>query len=358
MQMVPVFAEDASGGTARDSVRNPADSILTTPGQRQLIGIQYGVAEWGRARRTLRAAATVSADENRVARVQTHLEGTVEQVYVNAPGVTVKRGQTLLTIYNPKSQLAQQQYLQAMEVAGVNMLSPEYIAAHANNRSLPEESQTLAARMQLEQLGFSDAQIETIGRTHTAATRLPVVSPLAGVVLEYNVQPRQKVTAESLYVIADLTKVRVTADFQPTDQTAIEPGQRARFTVPWLPGRSFEGTVDTVLPTLDPTTRSLRVRMLFSNPELLLLPEMQGEVELQTGAGPRRLLVPSGAVVASSGGNVVFVDLGDGRFAPRAVEIAENFGDRIAVSKGLSAGERVVASGNFLLDSEFRMRAH
>jgi Cu(I)/Ag(I) efflux system membrane fusion protein len=352
MKLQPVYAGDADA-TSRDE---PAGVLRITPQQQQLIGIEYGSVEYGRVSRALHGVARVVVNETRVARVQTKLEGWVDQIQVNSVGTVVKRGQVLLTIYNPKSQLAQQEYLQAMDASGVDMNSPEYTAAHARNKIVNREGQLAGARLQLQLLGFSDSQIETVGKAHQAMVRLPVQSPINGTVVEYNLQPRQKVSPDTLYTIADLSTVWVIADFLASDAPSIQPGQAASLTVPYLPGRVFRGTVDTILPQLDPGTRSLKVRFQFDNPDQSLRIEMFGEVELRIAGIGRKLTVPQEAVLDSGRRQTVFIDLGDGYVESREVKTGDRFGDRVEILKGLQAGQRVVTSGNFLLDSESQLR--
>ena len=350
MTLQPVYAKDAEADA-------DAQAIRVTSQQQQLIGLQYGTVEYGPAARSVRGVARVVVNENKVVRVQTKLEGWVDQINVNSVGTVVKRGQVLLTIYNPKSLLAQQEYVTAMLSSGVDMNSPEYTAAHAVNKIVNGEGAMTAARVQLQMLGFTDMQIETIGKSHQTMVKLPVVAPTAGTVLEYNLQPRQKVTPETLYTIANLSNVWVIADFFEADATTIQPGQTAKLTVALLPGRVFSGTVETILPAIDPGTRSLKVRFAFDNPDELLRPEMFGEIELRVGGGRRRVTVPQEAVLDGGRTQQVFVDLGNGYVEPRQVKTGEHFGDRVEIVRGLKPGERIVTSGNFLLDSETQMRA-
>ena len=353
MKLQPVYADDPSIAEERRSDL-PAGTLRLSSQQQQLIGVEYGKVEYGPVARLVRGVARVIPNENRVVRVQTKLEGWVDQIHVNAVGTVVKKGQILLTIYNPKSLLAQQDFLNVMEASGVDMLTPEYIRARALNQPVKGEGVMTAARVQLQLLGFTDAQIEGIGKVHQPMVKLPVTAPTSGTVIEYNVRPRQKVTPDTLYTIANLSDIWVIADFYSVDETAISPGQAAMLSVPYLPGRSFTGTVDAVLPSVDPVTRSLKVRLLFDNSDELLRPEMCGEIELRIGMARRRLTVPREAVLDSGRRQVVFVDLGNGYVEPREVKTGETFGDRLEIARGLKPGERIVTSGAFLLDSETR----
>ena len=318
----------------------PASSIYISQDKQQLIGVRYGVAEYGSAVETLRAPAKVSLDENKVVRVATKLDGWVDTVEVNLVGTHVKYGQELLTIYNPQWQ---QQY-RALVKAKV------FSASGRDDAKLAE------AKLQLQSIGVDDDEIEMIASARQANWKLGVYSPIDGVVIERNVVAKQKVTPDTLYTIADLSTVWVTADFLESDSASIRVGQTAALSFASQPGRVFHGKVDSILPHLDPTTRTLKVRVQLVNPDHALKPEMYGMVELRIG-GSRRLLIPQEAVLNSGLKQVVFVDRGNGYLEQRAVKLGKQFGDRVEIVGGLKAGERVATSGNFLIDSEAQLRA-
>jgi RND family efflux transporter MFP subunit len=175
-------------------------------------------------------------------------------------------------------------------------------------------------------------------------------------VTERNAFPKQRVTPETmLYTVADLSTVWVIADVFEYEAANIRLNQPATLTLAYLPGRVFRGRVSYILPQVDPTTRTLKVRVEFANPGYALKPDMYGEVAFQTG-GARRLVVPQSAVLNSGDHQTVFVDRGNGYFEPRAVKIGEQRNGRIEILSGLKAGERIVVSGNFLMDSESRLK--
>lgn len=351
MALEPVYAEDVRADAVRAS-----GALRVSAGQQQLIGLEYGVAEYTPAVRTIRAAARVSVDENRLARVQSKLEGFIDHLNVRAVGERVTQGQLLLTIYNRRTySMAQMQFLQAaMDSTGMNAPAPD--PANPDQRRLADAEALRLARLQLEMLGFTDDQIQAVARAHQTLTSLPVFAPTAGVVIEYHAALNQKLTMDPLLVIADLSNVWVTADFLAADGAAVRAGQSATLTVPYLPGKAFRGTVDAVLPELDPDTHSLKVRLRFENPSLVLKPEMSGELELQTGSGAMKLTVPEQAVLDGGLKRRVYLDLGDGFVEPRDVQTGERFAGRVEILGGLQPGQRIVTSGNFLLDSESRMR--
>jgi RND family efflux transporter MFP subunit len=218
------------------------------------------------------------------------------------------------------------------------------------------ENLVAAARKRLELWDISDQQIDEISRTGQTLTNLTLYSPISGFVMERNAFPSQRVTPETvLYTVADLSTVWVVADVFEYEAVNIHLNQPATLTLAYLPGRAFHGRVSYILPQVDPVTRTLKVRIEVANPGYALKPDMYGEVEFQTG-GARRLVVPQSAVLNSGDHQTVFVDRGNGNFEPRAVKIGEQLDGRIEILSGLKAGERIVISGNFLMDSESRLK--
>jgi RND family efflux transporter MFP subunit len=174
--------------------------------------------------------------------------------------------------------------------------------------------------------------------------------------MERNAFAKQRIMPDTvLYNIADLSTVWVVADVFEYEASAVRVGQPAALTLAYLPGRIFRGHVSYILPAIDPATRTVKVRIEFPNPDFLLKPEMYGDVELQTG-GMRRLVVPQTAVLNSGDHQTVFVDRGAGYFEPRNVKIGAQNGGRTEILSGLKAGERIVISGNFLIDSESQLK--
>ncbi|MDP8979911.1 MAG: efflux RND transporter periplasmic adaptor subunit [Acidobacteriota bacterium] len=309
--------------------------------KQQLIGVKVEMAGLRPAFEVTRAPAKVGLDESKVYRIQTKLEGWFDEVYVSSAGTFVKKNQQLLTIYNPQSTPAQLEWVALMKA---KMLDQK-----------PDEGLIAQSRRKLELLGLSDEQIETIGKSRAPMYRMLIKSPIDGFVLERNAFPKQKVTPDTIYTIADLSKVWATADVFEYQAPPLVVGQNVILTVPYLPGRKFEGVVDTVLPVVDPASRTLKVRAVFANNDYALKPEMYGDMEFRSG-GAARLTVPQDAVLDSGLHKTVFIDRGEGYFEPREVKTGKQYGDRVEIASGLKKGERVVVSGNFLLDSESQLK--
>ncbi len=344
MKLVPVYAGEEKKPTM------PPGTVEITPEKQQLIGVEYGTAEYATATGSIRAAARVTLDETKIAKVQTKLEGWIDQVSVDFTGKLVQKGDPLLTIYSPEALATQQEYLLAAKAQRLIEDNPvrEMLGSTKNL--------VAAARKRLELWDISDPQIDEISRTGQTLKNLTLYSPISGFVMERNAFPSQRVTPDTvLYTVADLSTVWVIADVFEYEAANIHLNQPATLTLAYLPGRAFHGRVSYILPQLDPATRTLKVRIEFANPGYALKPEMYGNVEFQTG-GARRLVVPQSAVLNSGDHQTVFVDRGNGYFEPRAVKIGEQLDGRIEILSGLKAGERIVTSGNFLMDSESRLK--
>jgi Cu(I)/Ag(I) efflux system membrane fusion protein len=348
MKLEPVYEGEQPGAAPANL---PPGAVQVTPEKQQLIGVESGTAEYRDASRTIRAAARVALDETRIAKVQAKIEGWIDGVFVDFTGKYVRKGQPLLTIYSPEALATQQEYLLALKAQAVMKDNPvhEMMSSTANLLG--------AAQRRLELWDISDAQIETIRRTGEPLKNLTLYSPISGFVTERNAFPQQRITPDTvLYTVADLSTVWVMADIFEYEAANVRVGDPATLTLTYLPGKTFRGRVSYILPQVDPTTRTLKVRIQFDNPGYVLKPEMYGEVELRL-AGRRMLTVPQEAVLNSGTRQVVFLDRGNGYFEPREVRIGEQADGRIEILSGLAAGERIVTSGNFLIDSESQMQA-
>jgi RND family efflux transporter MFP subunit len=343
MTLVAVYA-----GEEKKTSTQPLGTVEIPPEKQQLMGVTYGTAEYESG--SIRAAARVTLDETRIAKVQTKLEGWIDQVSVDFTGKLVKKGDPLLTIYSPEALATQQEYLLATKAQHAMQDNPVHEMLGST------ENLVAAARKRLELWDISDAQIDEISRTGQALKNLTLYSPISGFVMERNAFPSQRVTPDTvLYTVADLSTVWVMADVFEYEAANIHLNQPATLTLTYLPGRTFHGRVSNILPQVDPATRTLKVRVEVANAGYALKPDMYGEIEFQTG-GARRLVVPQSAVLNSGDHQTVFVDRGNGYFEPRAVTIGEQLDGRIEILSGLKAGERIVTSGNFLMDSESRLK--
>jgi RND family efflux transporter MFP subunit len=230
------------------------------------------------------------------------------------------------------------------------------------NSALPsgfDQSESLlqATRRRLELWDLSEAQIDQVLRTGEPIKNVTVYSPMTGYITDRKAFPQLKVMpVTDLYTIVDLSRVWIMADVFEYEAPNIHMGETARVSLQALPGKSFDARIDYLQPEVDPMTRTLKVRLNMDNPGLMLKPDMYADVEFRVNI-PSRLTVPADAVLNAGERQTVFVDRGNGYFEPRQVKTGEREGGRIQILSGLRQGERIVTSGNFLIDSESQMKA-
>jgi len=342
-ELEPVYADDASA--------MPMGTIKVDSEKQQVIGVSYGQVESGAGARTFRAVGKVAFDETRTARVHARVEGWIDQVFVDFTGQVVTKGQRLLTLYSPEMLATQQEYLLALKSKDL-LKSSTFEDAVQQSGSL-----TAASRKRLELWDLSDAQIEELARTGKPVTNITLNAPISGYVITRNAFPKQKITPETeLYNIVDLSRVWIMADVFENEAPMVRIGQQVSVSLASGRGQAFRARVSYIQPQVDPMTRTLKVRLEADNPEMLLKPDMYADVEFRVEM-PGRITVPSTAVLNSGERQTVFVDRGNGYLEPRQVEIGERIGDRLEILKGLKPGERIVVSGNFLIDSESQLKA-
>lgn len=345
MALVKVAAAPNAGGTAPGDVPGLVP-VEITPERIQRIGVRTARVERGDVGGQLDLVGFVTADESRLRRVQLRVSGWVRSLNVSETGARVRAGDPLLTLYSPELLQSEEEYLvQRGGTGGAAMpgMHPDDDAA--------------AAAKRLRLLGVPDDEIARLEREGTAHTELTLRSPVSGTVLERGVVQGQYVSADTpLLTVADLSRVWVLADLYELDMTRVRAGDAARFTADALPGHAFEGRVEFVYPTVSSETRTLKLRVPLANPDGALRPGMYGRASV-TARGGGGLLVPAEAVVDAGEHTYVFLAHAGGRFEPRLVRTGAVAGERIQVLSGVAAGDTVVASASFLIDSESRLRA-
>lgn len=311
------------------------------------IGVSFVVVERGPLARVVRTVGQVVPAEPNVAEVTTKIDGFVEELIVNATGISVRRGQPLLTLYSPMLVAAQEELLAAKRLDAV---------AHTGDTDALVE----ASRRRLAYWDISADQIERLERTGEITKTLTIVSPYNGIVLEKMVLAGQSVMAGmKLYRIADLSTVWIEGAVFEQDLSLIHVGAAVRGAVAAYPGRSFTGRVGFVWPTVDEQSRTARVRVVFANPGRggALRPGMYATLLFDAAIGRDVLTVPAEAVVMTGERNLVFVVGQSGALEPREITLGQRADDRFQVLQGLVGGERIVASANFLVDAESRLGA-
>jgi Cu(I)/Ag(I) efflux system membrane fusion protein len=314
-------------------------AVRIDPARRQEIGIRTAPVETRDLSTTVRAAGLVAYDETRRAEVSLKFGGWVRTLRVDYTGRPVRAGEELFTVYSPELFSAQQEYLTAL----------------ASSPASPDLVQ--ASRQRLLLWDITPEQIDAIGRAGKPMEAVPVVAPVSGIVIEKNVvRGSSFMPGQMLYKIAPIHPVWVMASIYPFELSLLRTGMEATILTPFLPEKSRTGRVSWVSPYLAADTRTAEVRIEVPNARGDLRPDMYVDVQFEVRLG-KKVAVPENAVLYVGDRRVVFVDLGDGRLAPRDITPGQRAGDYFEVLSGLKAGEIVVTSGNFLVAAESRLKA-
>jgi Cu(I)/Ag(I) efflux system membrane fusion protein len=340
--MDPNYRRDEPGKSpmGMDLVAVYADEVDAQPGVVSIdpvvvanLGVRSAVAERGSLPRRIETVGYVDYNQDFVQHVHTRVDGWVEKLAVKASGEPVTAGQLLFELYSPALVNAQQEYLAALR---------------SGNDSL-----RAASGYRLSSLGMSDGDIARLEKERKVRQRVNVYSNSDGFVTHLGIREGMFVTpATEVMTVASLDTVWLLAEVFERQSAWVEVGQRATVELDYLPGRTWEGVVDYIYPELEQQTRTLRVRLRFDNAEGLLRPNMFASVVIEGTPVENVVHVPRQAVIRGERYNRVVIDIGDGRFRTRPVRLGLESGDRIAIRKGLSGGERVVTSAQFLIDSE------
>lgn len=339
---------DMRDPTVADTAAGRAPVHLSAE-QSRAVGLTFTVVQRGPLTRTVRSLGQVVPAEPNLAEITTKIDGFVEQLFVNATGTTVRRGQPLLTIYSPMLVAAQEELLAARRLAA---------AVDSTDAEAWHSGQTLveASRRRLSYWDISADQIERLERTGEVTKTLTLKSPLAGIVLEKMVVAGQGVMpGMKLYRMADLSTVWIEGAVFEQDLPLVRVGAPVSAEFAAYPGRKFDGRVSFVAPTVDESSRSGRVRVEFPNLHGELRPGMYATLLLDAIIDRDAVNVPAEAVVQTGERNLVFVVGQRGALEPREIVLGARAGDRFQIVRGLAEGERIVAGANFLVDAESRL---
>jgi Cu(I)/Ag(I) efflux system membrane fusion protein len=329
MDYIPVY-EDEDGEDG---------SVKLSRGKIQRTGVQSEPAARRAIKSTIKAPGTIQLDERRVSVVALRFEGFVESVADVTTGQHVHKGQLLMKVYSPALSSAAAEYLSAL---------------NAGTTGQPLKG----ARRRLENLGTPDAAIAELERTREISLSVPWLAPQDGEILERNaVNGMRAGPGDLLFRIADHRLVWIVIDVAERDLSQISVGSKVDVRPRALQGQSFAGTVSLIYPHLNPQTRTARIRVEMPNPDELLRPDMYVDVDIDTGAPEPVLAVPESSVLDSGTRQAVLIDKGDGRFEPRDVKLGHRGSGYVEVSDGLTEGEQVVTSANFLIDAESNLKA-
>jgi len=337
MSLTPVRAP------AQETARAEPATLALDPATVQAMDIRTAVVKREPLRRTIRTVGAIEYDQTAITDVRTKFNGRIDKIYASVLGQHVMQGDPLCEVYSEEFYGAQAQYLMATD---------------PNNGGHGDASLKMTAMMKLSFFDFSDDQIVQLDKTRQTQRTLRVDAPQDGFVIEKAVVLGQLVEpGTKIYQIADLGRVWVQAQAYEQDLAYIRLGQEAAVTLDYLPDREFKGRVTYIYPNVDEKARTVQVRMEFQNPGYLLKPGMFATIRVAAELEPSALLAPDMAILRSGEKATVFVALDGGRFEPRVVTLgpqAEN--DTYQILSGLKEGERIVTSGQFMLDSESQLR--
>lgn len=334
MDLTPVYSDGDDAGDSDE--KGPVVKI--SPAVENNLGVRTAKVESGKLWRKIDTVGYVDLDESKVSHIHLRVDGWIEKLAVDTEGDRVKKGQRLFDLYSPKLVNAMEEFLQAIR---------------SNNRRLMS-----ASREKLVSLGISNKQIKKLEKTRKVSQTISVYAPQDGIVTMLMAREGMYVKpANEVLTLADLSSVWVMAEVFESQSAWVELGQPADVELSYIPGRTWQGKVDYVYPSLDAKNRTLKVRLRFDNPDETLKPNMYANVSIYGGAKEDVLSVPREALVRSGGTERLIIAKGKGRFAQRIVVAGMESGDFVEIKSGVSAGEKVVTSAQFLIDSEASMKA-
>jgi len=346
MALEPVY----EGDNPAAKLQLPAGAVSIAPEKQQLIGVRTEVVEKNSGSRLVRTTGRVAPDDNRVYRMMAGTDGWIQSLQDSPAGTVVKKDQVLAVFYSREFRNAEQAFLGSLasqdRVRGVRDTDDPNRVGDSSIR-INEE--------QLKTLGMGEPQIRELRKTRQVTGDITLVSPVDGIVLSRSISPLQLFEkGTEFYRIADLSKVWIIADVFSDEASALRPGSKATVLIREL-SKTVTATVTDTPPSFDPASRTLKLRLESDNPGLLLRPDMYVDVEFRASA-PAGISIPAEAVLDSGMQKIVYLETSDGVFEPRPVELGSSFGSRVTVKRGLAEGDRVVTAGNFLIDSESRMK--
>lgn len=331
MELIPVYPDNQQTNTNQNIIH-------ISPNVVNNLGVRTTPVIKGSLPKQIETVGYIEPNENKITHIHTYADGWIRNLVVKAAGEPVKKGQLILQLYSPMLVNAEEEYLIAMESKNLQLINASY--------------------KRLLALGFSEQQIQQLQQTRKSSLLVDIYAPQNGIIANLNVREGMRVTPETeIMSIEDLSSVWMLIQVYENQSSWVKVGQFAEAKFSAFPGKIWKGAVEYVYPQLDPTTRTLKVRIRFDNPKGLLKPNMYADVTLFAEAKPNVLSIPTQALIRSSKGDYVIVSLGDGQFEIRAITTGIESGDRVEILSGLKEGENVVISGQFLIDSEANLKA-
>ncbi len=329
-------------------------TVEIEPEKQQLIGVKTIAAEVIPMQKIIRTVGRIEYDERRLATINTKFEGWIEKLYIDYTGKFVKKGEPLAEIYSPELVATQQEFLNVLKWNQ----SPNPNPQSRIETMLSQDAGKLvdAARERLRLWDITDEQVNAIEETGKPVRTLTIYSPVNGyVVQKMAVQGMKVMPGEKLFDLADMSSVWVIADIYEYELQFIKLGQTANINLSYFPGKVFSSKIDFIYPALSNDTRTAKVRFTITNPSAQLKPQMFANVEIKIDMG-KKLAIPDDAVIDTGTRQIVYVDKGEGYFEPREVMLGLKAEGMTEVTMGIEAGEKVAASGTFLIDSEAQLK--
>jgi membrane fusion protein, copper/silver efflux system len=345
MALEPVYEGDDPSA----KLQLPAGAVSITPEKQLLIGVRVEEVERNSGSRLVRTTGRVAPDDNRVYRLMAGTDGWIQSLEDSPAGTVVKKDQVLATFYSREFRNAEQAYLGSL--ATIDRLK----GGREDEQGREINSSIRINEEQLRTLGMDEPQIRELAKTRQVTADIKIVAPTDGIVLSRSISPQQRFEkGTEFYRVADLSKIWIVADVFSDETSALRPGTKATVLIREL-SKTVTATVNDSPPLFDATSRTLKLRLETDNPGMLLRPDMYVDVEFRMPVPPG-ISIPAEAVLDSGMQKIVYLETGDGVFEPRPVELGTSFGNRVTVKQGLAEGDRVVTAGNFLIDSESRMK--
>ena len=353
MQLIKKITQAQTATAQTPEQKQQADTlsqVSLSPTQRVMANVATVAVTKLPLSKEIAATGIVQFDQSRQAKVTAWVAGRIDRLYVNTVGAYVSRGKPVAEVYSPDLVSAQQEYLLALK-------SRDQFK-NSSIKSIAQGGEGLvgSARQRLKLMGVKDEQIAALERGGEPNIRIPIYTPLSGVVIEKIVQEGQYVNlGDPLFAISDLSRVWVDVEVYENEFPFVKLGQAVAITSQSYPGKTFTGRVSFVYPCLDPKTRTVKVRVDMPNPGLKLKPDMFVNAVIKSPLGPT-LAVPASAVMDTGKRQIVWVEMQPGMFEPRDVQVGARVGDNVQIISGLAKGEKVAASGGYLIDSEAQLK--
>lgn len=345
MNYIPVYA-DVTPGTKEATGTVTIDPVIA-----QNIGVRTTPAKKIALSRTIRAVGHIDFDEERISKLHPKTEGWIEDLYINKTGEQVRKDDMLLSIYSPKLVATQQEYLLALNnLQALRNSQIEDVKKGA-------EDLVASSRERLHLFDVPEHQLQELENTHKIKKNLHIHSPVKGIVTKIGARVGQYVTPKTeLYTIADLSKIWVYAEIFEYELPWVHIGDKVEMTVASLPGKTFQGKLTYIYPYASSKTRTVRVRLVFDNAYFLLKPDTFADVNIFASQQPEAVVIPAEAVIRSGTRDQVFIVRGPGKFEPSPVKLGLESEGQVIVLEGVQAGDEVVTSAQFMIDSESSLR--